>query len=72
MVDWADSEDPQYWTVVPITEAEERSLPQEGNPVSETQLMALAPGRRCLRRNYPKNEAPRVFWSTGMVIGPHD
>ena len=71
-IDWTDGEDPQFWTLLPITEPETASLLQERNSLSETKLYALAPGRRCLRREHPKSSPPRAFWGTGMVVGPHD
>jgi hypothetical protein len=71
-IDWADGEDPQYWTLLPITDAEATELVQRQGSVTETQLNALGPGRRCLRRDYPKSEAPRILWGAGISVGPHD
>ncbi len=33
-----------------------------------TQLNALGPGRRSLRRDYPKGDTKRVFWATGLTV----
>jgi hypothetical protein len=72
-VDWADSEDPQYWTLLPVTEAEALDLVEQGDSLTETKLRSVGSGRRCLRRDFPKGaEAPRSYWLTGMSIGPHD
>jgi len=71
-VDWADGDDPQYWTLLPITEAEADDLVQQRDSLTETRLDALGPGRRCLRRDYPKAARPRTFWGTGCSVGPHD
>ena len=71
-IDWTDGEDPQYWAVIPITLAEADSLSQQKGSVTETQLDELGPGRRCLRRNYPKGEAPSCLWSSGMFVHWHD
>jgi hypothetical protein len=71
-IDWADGEDPQYWTLLPITDAEAAELVQRGGSVTEAQLNALAPERRCLRHDYPKAAVPRTSWGTGIWVGPHD
>lgn len=72
-IDWDDGEDPQYWTVLPLTEAEAASLAggPDGEP-SEAALNALGPGRRSLYRDHPKGAPPRVYWGSGIYIGPHD
>jgi hypothetical protein len=66
-IDWLDGEDPQYWVLLPITNAEASELVQRKGSVIEAQLNALGPGRRCLRNDRPKTAAPRSFW-----VGPHD
>ena len=71
-VDWADSEDPQSWTVLPITKAEEAELVHRAEARMEASLRALGPGRRSLRANHPKASPQAIFWGTGLVIGPHD
>ena len=71
-IDWADGDDPQYWQLLPITETEASGLVQEGESLTEDKLDALGPDRRCLRRDYPKAGAPRVFWSAGLCAGLHD
>lgn len=71
-IDWADGEDPQYWTVLPITGEEAADLIRQRDSLTESELYTLGPGRRCLRRDYPKAAAPRTFWAKGMIIGPHD
>jgi hypothetical protein len=72
MIDWQAGEDPQYWTLLPITEAEAESLIQQETSLSEMSLNALGRARRCLRRDHPKAEPPRVFWGSGILVGPHD
>ena len=72
MIDWEDGEDPQYWTLMPITEAEAKGLIQQETSLNEESLNALGPGRRCLRRHHPKAEPPQVFWARGVFVGPHD
>lgn len=71
-IDWADGEDPQYWTLMPITREEAADLVWRGGSLSEATLDELGVGRRSLRRDHPKGEAPRSFWDTGILVGPHD
>ena len=71
-VDWEDGDDPQYWTLLPITETEAVDLVKQRNSLTEIGLNALGPGRRCLRRDYPKVVVPRTFWGTGISVGLHD
>jgi len=60
-VDWADGDDPQYWTVLPVTAAEVERL--EASAITESALNALAPERRSLRRDHPKAANPRTYWT---------
>jgi hypothetical protein len=71
-IDWEDGEDPQYWSLLPITAGEADSLIQQRDSLSEMILNALGPGRQCLRRDHPKETGPRVFWGKGVFVGPHD
>jgi hypothetical protein len=71
-VDWADSEDPQYWAVLPLTRAEATDLTQRIGSLFERDLAELGPDRRCLRRDHPKGEEPSHRWSAGMRVGSHD
>lgn len=72
MIDWGDGNDPQYWTLLPITEAEAEGLIRQETSLNETSLNALGTGRRSLHRDYPKEGPPRVFWGSGIRVGPHD
>ena len=71
-IDWADGEDPQYWTVLPITAAEAALLARLRGTLTETELNALSPARRSLRRDHPKGAAPRCFWGAGISVRWHD
>jgi len=70
-IDWADGEDPQDWTVLPVTAAEATALAEAGAAI-EPALTALAPGRRSLCRDFPKGGRPRAHWGSGIRVGPHD
>ena len=71
-IDWADGEDPQYWTLLPITETEASELTQQPGSLTEAALEALGPKRRCLRHDYPKARAPSSYWGAGITVGFHD
>ena len=72
MIDWEDGNDPQYWTLLPITEDEAEGLIQRETPLNEMSLKVLGRARRSLRRDHPKAGSPRVFWGSGVLVGPHD
>jgi len=72
MIDWADGNDPQYWTLLPVTDAEVEDLIQRGTSLDETALNMLGRHRRSLRRDHPKDGPPQVFWASGIRVGPHD
>ncbi|MEJ2340427.1 MAG: hypothetical protein P8Y10_16340 [Gemmatimonadales bacterium] len=72
LIDWIDGEDPQYWTLLPITEGEAGELLQTGDRTTEAQLNALGPDRRCLMHDYPKEGPKRTKWGSGIWVGPHD
>jgi hypothetical protein len=71
-IDWQDGDDPQYWTLLPITATEAADLLRRQNSLTETQLNALGRGRRSLQRDYPKATEPSIYWGTGISIDPHD
>jgi hypothetical protein len=71
-IDWEDGDDPQFWTLLPITRTEATDLVQQRDSLTETKLDALGPGRRCLRLDHPKAAERRIFWSTGMFVFSHD
>lgn len=66
-----DGEDPQYYTILPITEQEVSTLSQAGSAITSI-LNSLAPKRRALYRDYPKGKKPRLHWNSGIFVGPHD
>ena len=72
MIDWEDGNDPQYWTLMPITGPEAEGLIQQETSLNEMRLNALGRGRRSLQRDHPKAGPPQVFWGSGVLVGPHD
>lgn len=71
-IDWEHGEDPQYWTLLPITSGEASELARQGGSLAEATLEALGKDRKSLRRDHPSHEPARSYWSTGIWIGPHD
>lgn len=67
-VDWVDGDDPQYWTVLPVTPAEAAELLEPAAALTATRLNALGPGRRSLHRSRPKGDAERISWGTGVSV----
>ena len=65
-VDWVDGDDPQYWTLLPLTAAEAADLLRDGPPAVVERLDGLAPGRRSLRIDHPKGTPPRIYWGSGV------
>ncbi|MBN1996147.1 hypothetical protein JW935_01260 [candidate division KSB1 bacterium] len=72
-IDWVDGEDPQYWIVMPLTQKEAADLSRQDDSALERQLHSLAPERKSLRHDYPKEAAkPSSFWANGISIRAHD
>jgi hypothetical protein len=71
-IDWADGEDPQYWTLMPLTPREAADLTRQGGAVTEAALTGLGPGRRSLHHDHPKGAEARSYWDTGIQVGWHD
>lgn len=71
-IDWVDGEDPQYCTLLPLTEAEAAELTGQGASTIERKLAALGPGRRSLRSDFPKGKPRRIHWGKGLSVWPHD
>ena len=72
-VDWADSEDPQRHTLMPLTLAEADQLIAQGETVSETSIESLRAGRPVLVMDFPKSGVKTFAYFPGAhLIGPHD
>lgn len=73
MIDWADGDDPQFRSLLPVTPEEAASLSATPDGEIESRLEAMAPRRRSLRWDFPKGvDQPRVSWGQGGRVGPHD
>ncbi|HSU13034.1 hypothetical protein [Longimicrobium sp.] len=68
-VDWGNGDDPQHWSLLPLTAHEAAKL---RGGLSAPALEALGRHRRSLRRDHPAGGAARAFWSTGVATAPHD
>jgi hypothetical protein len=67
-VDWVDGDDPQSWSLLPLTRQETAGLSEKRVPLTGPALERIGPGRRCLRVDHPKASPRRIFWSTGLYI----
>lgn len=67
-VDWVDADDPQYWTLMPITQEEAAEILRLPHALIGATLEGLGAARRSLRVAHPKGEPRRIFWGTGVSI----
>lgn len=72
MIDWVGGDDAQSWGLLPLTAAEADALIARRDALTENDLCAVAPGRRCLHYDHPTGEPARTFWGLGLDIPPHD
>lgn len=72
MIDWKGGDDSQYWTLMPVTQAETADLVGRGGSLTEAALNALAGGRRSLFHDHPSGKPERTGWGAGVRVGPHD
>ena len=57
-IDWVDSDDPQYWTYVPVKTGAEIEMLKKASPVK---LLEYLPQ---LRRDWPKGaKSPKTYWA---------
>lgn len=71
-IDWVDGDDPQYWTLLPLTSEEASGLVRQGDSLTEAALNELGRGRKSLRQDHPKGEPSRSYWAAGISAGWHD
>ena len=71
-IDWNDGDDPQYWSLIPVTPDEATRLVAAGEDGLRQAVGALDRERRALQRDAPKGSTPTSYWSSGISIGPHD
>lgn len=73
MIDWADSDDPQCWSVFPLTTEEAARLMALGDAVDEATISGLDRDRRYLHVDHPKGAPAVTEWLPGgFWIRPHD
>lgn len=70
-IDWKDSEDPIYRSVIPIDDKERARL-FAMRPLSTEIIEGIGIGRRSLKYDWPKNQEPTTYWDTGVHVGIHD
>jgi hypothetical protein len=72
-IDWQGGDDPQYWSVLPLTMEESEQLIAQGENLDLRLIESLGRNRRYLQRDYPKGEDARTCWASGhLMIGYHD
>ncbi len=70
-IDWHGGEDPQFWTVMPVTIYEATMLSLATDSI-EGAVAKIPSDRRSLCHDFPRDGDPKSFWSKGIFIGPHD
>jgi len=70
-VDWKDGEDPIYRTIIPIDDAERIEL-TSSKRLDANVIEGVGVGRQSLKFDWPKNQKPSTYWSTGVRVGVHD
>jgi hypothetical protein len=65
-VDWAGGDDPQYVTILPVTDAEAIALASGAIPV--LRAGKLGAGRRHLISDWPSGKERRLMWATGEFL----
>jgi hypothetical protein len=70
-VDWKDGEDPIYRTIIPIDDAERTEL-TSSKRLDANVIEGVGVGRQSLKFDWPKNQEPSTYWSTGVRVGLHD
>src|SRR5512145_807791 len=68
-IDWKEGDDAQFWSLMPITDAERTCL--SATP-SETELNRLGFGRQCLKHDHPTGERADTRWGFWVGVGRHD
>jgi hypothetical protein len=70
-IDWVNGEDPQRWTIMPISESDAVDLVSYGPRLQNVHLTAL-PARRSLLVEHPSEADVTARWSFGIEIRHHD
>jgi hypothetical protein len=70
-VDWKDGEDPISRTIIPIDDAERTEL-TSSKRLDANVIEGVGVGRQSLKFDWPKNQEPSTYWSTGVRVGLHD
>jgi hypothetical protein len=72
MIDWAGGDDPQYVSVLPVTQVESDMLIAGGDDLI-ARIESLGRGRPFLQVDYLKGGSQGVRWvNGGLRIGSHD
>ena len=65
-IDWSGGDDPQYTTIMPVTEAEAAAF-TDGS-LSVFQAGKIGAGRRHLLSDWPSGQARRISWGEGTFL----
>jgi hypothetical protein len=65
-IDWSGGDDPQYTTIMPVTDAEAAAF-TDGS-MSPLQAGSIGAGRRHLLSDWPGGQARRISWGEGTFL----
>lgn len=71
-IDWADGEDPQHRSYVPVSESELAQVTQADESAKYNLLLEMGRGRGTLEWDNPKSGIKKMHWSAGLFYRPHD
>ena len=71
-IDWADGEDPQHRSSVPVSESELAQVTQADESAKYNLLLEMGRGRGTLEWDNPKSGIKKMHWSAGLFYRPHD
>ncbi len=69
LIDWTGGDDPQTWTILPLTDDEATRFAASRDLAP---LTALAQTRDHLRIHHPRSGPPIAGYRRGALLGPHD
>jgi hypothetical protein len=67
-VDWVSGDDPQYWTIVPLTDEETAEFKRLPTRDIFYACNALPRDRMTVNRDWPKGAPIRTHWGQGLFL----
>jgi hypothetical protein len=71
-IDWENGDDPQAWTLMPLTAGEESQLLRGSESLEESMVLSIGIDRRSLWHDHPKGGSAVSSWGRGILVRRHD